>query len=162
MNQSYSAPIPPYQPPTDATGGASASGSSGSSGSQPRYLRTEPMPSPGADRRSGFGPGVGPAFGPGFGPGFGAGVAATPGVPLVLPRKSPLLAIALAALLGPLGMLYSTFLGAFVMTGVWFWTLFLFQGAIPFVWVWGMAWALWGASRTNERRRQVEAYVGRR
>ena len=53
-------------------------------------------------------------------------------------------------------------LGAFVMMGVWFWTLLLFQGAFPFVWGWGLVWALWAAHRKNERRRAMEAYVSGR
>lgn len=139
-DRDYSAPIPPFQ---DAP----------RQHDEPRYLRTEPMPP-----RSPF---AGMPF-PGMRPDGRAGTQATqPGMPLVLPRKSLLLATALAAFLGPLGMLYSTFLGAFVMMGVWFWTLLLFGGAFPFAWAWGVVWALWAAHRKNERRRQMENYLSR-
>lgn len=141
-NRDYAAPIPPFG---DADESPQQS-------SEPRYLRTEPLPP-----RQGF-PGMSfPGMQPGAG---GARPGLQPGMPLVLPRKSLLLAVALAAFLGPLGMLYSTFLGAFVMMGVWFWTLLLFSGAFPFVWAWGVVWALWAAHRKNDRRRKMEAYIG--
>ena len=159
----YSAPIPPYQPADEQPR------DEGGPRSQPRYVRAEPMPPrsafPGFPGFSGF-PGA-----PGHqGNSGSAGNPANPGMPpfftatnaqgqVVLPRKSLLLAVVLAGVLGPLGMLYSTFLGAFVLTGVWFWTVLLFQGFAPFAWVWGMAWALWAAHRKNERRRMMETYM---
>ncbi len=134
----YAAPIPPYATydhPTDAPAGSS----------QPRYLHSEPLP----PRSGAFGAaGGGQLF---FGP--------RPGAPVHLPRKSLLLAVVLAGLLGPLGMLYSTLFGAFVMTGVYFWTFFLAGHLLPFVWIWGLVWALWAAHRKNERRRMMEAYL---
>ena len=159
----YSAPIPPYQAADERPG------DEGATRSEPRYVRAEPMPPrstfsgfpgfPGAPGRQG-----------GFGTTGNPGNVRNPGMPpiftatnaqgqVVLPRKSLLLAVVLAGVLGPLGMLYSTFLGAFVLTGVWFWTVLLFQGFAPFAWVWGMAWALWAAHRKNERRRMMETYM---
>lgn len=138
-NRDYLAPIPPFD-------------DKGRQRDEPRHLHTEPMPP-----RSPF---VGMSFAstqPGGRPHLHPG--RQPGVPLVLPRKSLLLASALAALLGPLGMLYSTFLGAFVMMGLWFWTLLLFGGAFPVVWAWGIVWALWAAHRKNERRGRMETYL---
>lgn len=138
----HSAPIPPYQGARDQAG----------STSEPRYLKTEPLPprSP-FEQMMGAHPGM-----------RGPGITGPGGMPVTLPRKSLLLATVLAALLGPLGMLYSTILGAFVMTGVWFWTLFLATGMVPVVWIWGMLWALWAAHRKNERRRMVEAHFAQR
>lgn len=165
----YSAPIPPYQPaderPHDESGPRS----------EPRYVRAEPMPPrsafPGFPGFSGFpgAPGHQGNSGSTGNPG-NPGSPGHPGMPpiftatnaqgqVVLPRKSLLLAVLLAGVLGPLGMLYSTFLGAFVLTGVWFWTVLLIQGFAPFAWVWGMAWALWAAHRKNERRRMMETYM---
>lgn len=148
----YSAPIPPYEDKRASDG--------------PRYLPTEPMPGSATGSRQGspFGsafPGMsfpGMQTGnPGVRP--GARLGAQPGMPVVLPRKSPLLAAALAALLGPMGMIYATFLGAFVMMGVWFWTLLLFSDAFPFVWAWGVGWALLAAHRKNQQRARMETYL---
>lgn len=134
----YSAPIPPYEP-SDGPSDTSARSSG------PRYVRSEPLP----PRSGGLGAGAG-------GPLF---FAARPGTPVHLPRTSLLLAVVLAGLLGPLGMLYSTIFGAFVMTAVFFWTLFLAGHLLPIVWIWGLVWALWAAHRKNERRRMMEAYL---
>lgn len=138
-NRDYSAPIPPLDDTRRRR-------------DEPRHLHTEPLPP-----RSPFAGMAFPGMWPGGRPGMQPGMRT--GVPLILPRKSLLLASVLAALLGPLGMLYSTFLGAFVMMGVWFWTLLLFGGAFPFAWVWGILWALWAAHRKNERRGRMETYL---
>ncbi len=141
----YTAPIPPLADsrtiPGSATHGESSGGPSDSQ-SAPRYLRAEPMPP-----QSPFG-----AFGfPGPG---------RPGQPVRLPRKSLVLAGLLGAALGPLGMLYSTFFGAFIMMGVCFWVVF-FAGlsAVPGLMLWCALWALWSAHRKNERRRMMETYL---
>lgn len=83
--------------------------------------------------------------------------------PLRLPRKSLLLAGLLGLVLGPLGMIYSTLFGAFVMMGVVFWGAILtgFQ-ALPGLLLWCALWSVWGAHRTNERRRAMEAYLSYR
>ncbi|GAB97319.1 hypothetical protein BJY21_002791 [Kineosphaera limosa] len=144
----YSAPIPPVEGQVRDETRADREG-------QPRYIKSEPMPP-----RNPFEQMMGGRQAPGGQPGMPPGLfAMQTGQPVSLGRKSLLLATVLAGVLGPLGMLYSTFLGAFVMTGVWFWTLFLAQPAVPFVWIWGMVWALWAAHRKNERRRMVEAHL---
>ena len=128
----YQAPIPPVEDAQPRQ--------------EPRYLKTEPMPGR-------------PPFGGGFGPGFGARPSSA-GRPVVLPRKSLLLAGALGLLLGPIGLLYSTFFGAFVMTGVFFWGLLFSGGQLaPALLGLSAVWGVWGAHRTNERRRAVEAFL---
>lgn len=125
-----------------------------SDGSHARYVRSEPL---GPDAG---GPTVGGV--PGM-PGMPS-TAGTPmgGFPLGLriPRKSVALAGLLALVLGPLGMVYATFLGAFVMAGTVFWTAILHPAGLPVVWLLGVAWAMWAAYRRNQRVALFEARMG--
>lgn len=80
-----------------------------------------------------------------------------------LPRKSLLLAGLLGLTLGPIGMVYSTLFGAFVMMGVVFWGALLTGfNAMPALLLWCALWSVWGAHRTNERRRAMETFLSHR
>ena len=70
-----------------------------------------------------------------------------------VPQKSLLLAALLAALLPPIGMLYSTIFGTLVML-VFGMPLMLLTGggAASVLWPLCVLWAVWGAHRTNQRR----------
>ncbi|MDO5710302.1 MAG: hypothetical protein Q4P32_00990 [Micrococcales bacterium] len=133
----YQAPIPPFEDTAQQS-------------HEPRYVKAEPLPP-----RTPFGPG-GPRFGGDHG-------YFSSGQPVTLPRKSLLLAGLLGGLLGPLGMLYSTFFGAFVMTGVFFWGVLFTGGQVaPILLLWSALWSVWAAHRKNERRRAMELYLSNR
>ncbi|WP_168582514.1 hypothetical protein [Gephyromycinifex aptenodytis] len=74
------------------------------------------------------------------------------------PRKSLLLSALLTLLVGPLGMLYTTFLGFLVMS-----VLFTVVGVLtlghglPVIWP---LWGVWAGHRYNERQRSLYALRG--
>ena len=122
-----------------------------SDGAGARYVRSEPL---------------GPAAGGPTIPGM-RGTPSMSGTPLTglplgvrIPRKSIALAGLLALILGPLGMVYGTFLGAFVMAGAMFWTAILHPAGLPVLWLLGVAWAMWAAHRRNRRVALFEARLG--
>lgn len=158
-------PVPPYQHghgPQDRVSSHDGApiegvvlGGTGSAGS--RHGRRPGDPRIGFGRVS-FG---GPIFAPGspYGPGSapltaGQGAAA-------IPRKSLVLAGALAALLPPLGVFYGTILGAMALI-----VLILPVGLIAgtdglvFLWLLGIFWAVYGAHATNRRRREFARHLG--
>ena len=143
----YTSPIPPLEdPPAPAAAGG------------PRYVRTEPIPSSAhhaAGRASGNG-----CYGFGGQVGLGLpfpGLVVTRTLGGRRPRKSLVLAAVLSLLLGPLGMVYSTFFGAFVMVGVLFWsTLFTGGDALTALWPLCALWAVWAAHCRNRFVRRLE------
>ncbi|WP_052466462.1 hypothetical protein [Mobilicoccus massiliensis] len=77
------------------------------------------------------------------------------------PRKSLLLSAILTFFLGPLGMIYTTFLGTIVMTGLTLVVAVLTLGhGLPVVWPLCMIWGVWAGHRTNERHRRILAVRG--
>lgn len=106
-----------------------------------------------ADRSAGAHPYAGPSTQRLFGP----------TQQVYLGRKSVLLAGLLGLLLGPIGMLYSTFFGALV-TG--FVTILLavvtLGHATLFPFPACALWAMWAAFRRNERARAMEHYLAGR
>lgn len=77
------------------------------------------------------------------------------------PRKSLVLSLLLTFFLGPLGMFYTTILGALVMLAITTVVAIvtLFQG-IPIVWPLCMIWGAWAGHRYNERQRRIYAARG--
>lgn len=137
---SYRAPIPPV----------GEHDASDQQRSEPRYLKSEPLPNSPFSQFGGFG-------GASTRAPYGAQYGAPLGAGLRLPRKSLPMAGVLALLLGPLGMVYSTIFGAFIMTGVIFWTaIFTAFQAVPFVWLFGVFWAVSAAHRRNRMIELVE------
>lgn len=92
-----------------------------------------------------------------------AGPAFTTTSQVYFGRKSVLLAGLLGLLLGPIGMLYSTFFGA-IVTG--FVTILLavvtLGQATLFPFPVCALWAMWAAFRRNERARAMERYFAGR
>jgi hypothetical protein len=86
-------------------------------------------------------------------PPAGYAVAVVPGQ---LGTKSPGLAVGLAAVFGPLGVLYVNVTVAIVLTVLW--VLLLFTFIVPFgIWVGGMVYAYTEANRRNLRRLAMSA-----
>lgn len=142
-------PIPPYEGrPTESTG--------------PRYVQAEPIPGTGGDPSrtpwSGWPAGVRPGAMPGRG-GVHPDVGAVPlFAPVLLRRKSVLLAGVLGLFFGPLGLLYSSFVGAFLLAGPALLVALIAGGdAMGGIMLMCALWGMWAAHRRNERVRFLEA-----
>lgn len=157
-------PVPPYQhahspqdqvPPRE--GPVVEGVVLGGAGSGPGQGRRAGAPRGGFPRVP-FG---GPIFAPGspYGPGappHARGQGAPP-----IPRKSLVLAGVLAALLPPLGVFYGTILGALAVIALLL-PVGLIAGTdgLAFLWLLGIFWAIYGAHATNRRREEFARHLG--
>lgn len=138
----YTSPIPPYQ----GYAGAPASGSPAAGPHSAGPHAASPLEGVVVG-----GPGR-PSGTPGLGPGFGSRLGADPR-PRFVRQKSLLLAALLAFVFPPIGMLYSTVFGTFVMILVGLVVAIVTAGqGLAALWPVCVVWAVWAAHRKNQRR----------